>query len=205
MMFARDRTTDGRRRGFTLVELMIVVAILGVLAVVAIPTFINYFRKAKTTEATEALNKIKKGPESYYGVGGVVRLRVTLEDSDGLRFAPDEVPIFSGMTQGTTPDAISWTADLTFTDGFCIDAAATVGGTVFTTTPCTVHDDCTGPSWMGCGSFTGVTLVATPKPSDPAVILLETAGQPLTPIFQICTLECTDEICNLICSDPEET
>jgi len=54
--------------GFTLIELMIVVAIIGILAAVAIPAFIKYIRKSKTVEATEALNKIKVGAREYFVV-----------------------------------------------------------------------------------------------------------------------------------------
>ena len=53
-------------RAFTIVELMIVVAILGVLAVIAIPTFTAYFRNAKTAEVTDSLNKIRKGAKHYF-------------------------------------------------------------------------------------------------------------------------------------------
>ena len=53
-------------KGFTLVELMVVVAILGILAVIAVPAFIKYMRRAKTTEAIDELDKIYKGAAYYY-------------------------------------------------------------------------------------------------------------------------------------------
>jgi prepilin-type N-terminal cleavage/methylation domain-containing protein len=52
--------------GFTLIELMIVVAILAILSVVAVPAFIKYMRKAKTAEAIDMLDKVYKGAADYY-------------------------------------------------------------------------------------------------------------------------------------------
>jgi prepilin-type N-terminal cleavage/methylation domain-containing protein len=52
--------------GFTLVELMIVVAIIGLLAAIAIPAFSRYVRKARTSEAVGQLNKEWAGSLSYY-------------------------------------------------------------------------------------------------------------------------------------------
>jgi type IV pilus assembly protein PilA len=52
--------------GFTLIELMVVVAILGILAAVAIPAFMKNARKAKTSEAITNVKKLYDGARSYY-------------------------------------------------------------------------------------------------------------------------------------------
>lgn len=60
-------------KGFTLIELMIVVAIIAILAVVAVPQFTKYMKNAKTAEATEMLDLIKKGSASYYSTKQVAK------------------------------------------------------------------------------------------------------------------------------------
>jgi type IV pilus assembly protein PilA len=55
-----------RRGGFTLIELMIVVAIVGVLAALAIPSFLKYQLHAKSAEALTSLQAIAKAQESYF-------------------------------------------------------------------------------------------------------------------------------------------
>lgn len=54
-----------RQAGFTLIELMMVVAILGVLATVAVPKYISYVYQSKTAEAVGFLSEIKARQEAY--------------------------------------------------------------------------------------------------------------------------------------------
>jgi type IV pilus assembly protein PilA len=57
-------------RGFTLIELMIVVSIIGVLASVAIPSYQTYITRAQVTEALVIANEVKTSIKDYYRFKG---------------------------------------------------------------------------------------------------------------------------------------
>ncbi len=58
----------GRFRGFTLIELMIVVAIIGLLATIALPSYQDYIRKARRADAKSSLSQLAQFMERNYSV-----------------------------------------------------------------------------------------------------------------------------------------
>ena len=55
-----------RRRGFTLIELMITVAIVAILAAIVLPSYTQYVKRGKITDATSNLAAMQVKMEQYY-------------------------------------------------------------------------------------------------------------------------------------------
>src|SRR4051812_38616194 len=60
-------TSQRMASGFTLIELMIIVAIIGILASIAIPNFIKFQAKSKQSEAKTNLKAVFTAEKAYYG------------------------------------------------------------------------------------------------------------------------------------------
>ena len=86
-------------KGFTLIELMIVVAIIGILAAVAIPGFMSYIKSSKTSEAKENLKAIGDGALSYF--------QTEHPSPDGMTVSTSAYPANTNNATGKLPASIS--------------------------------------------------------------------------------------------------
>lgn len=114
--------------GFTLVELMVVVAIIGILSAVAIPNFRSYQAKAKTSEAKLALSNIFTAQSAF---SNDFQRFATCIRFMGVGAPPAGSNFFAfGFDEGENPaltdaPACNNTADFGYAAGKAADASAT--------------------------------------------------------------------------------
>jgi type IV pilus assembly protein PilA len=98
-MTTRDRRSEraARQRGFTLVELLVVVAMIGVLAALALVGYKKYMRAASSSEATSMIQGIR-GAEEAYKAEMLVYLSCSASLTPGVDYYPQGGAITSSGT-----------------------------------------------------------------------------------------------------------
>lgn len=108
-----------KQKGFTLIELMIVISVIGILTAIALPTYENYAKKTKFTEVILAASNIKTNIDSCFQSRG----NYILTNCDSIAKANIDV---SGVTAANNVNSISidpLTALVTATGEPSVDSA----------------------------------------------------------------------------------
>lgn len=80
-----------KQRGFTLVEIIIVVAIIALLAGVAVPAYISFIQRAKETAVLAYLGKVKKAQETHRLEDAVDRYSGSFDELETTGFVEGSV------------------------------------------------------------------------------------------------------------------
>ena len=97
-----------RRGGFTLIELMIVVAIIGILAAIAIPNFLRFQLKAKSSEGKTNIAAIRTAEESYFAEYGNY---VSADPSPAAILYNQKAAFVNEMGPGAGFDQMGWSPE----------------------------------------------------------------------------------------------
>lgn len=111
-------------KGFTLIELMIVVAIIGILAAIAIPNFLRFQLKSKSSEGKVNLAAIRTAEESYLAEFGVYVGAVQAPAVAAI--GASKTPFVEVAAIGADFNTLGWTPEgqVFFSYGVAINGAA---------------------------------------------------------------------------------
>lgn len=131
----KARTLRNSQAGFSLVELMIVVAIIGILATIAIPNFQRFQAKARQSEARNNLSAYYSTSKATYSewnvyIGNFVAVGFRPEGRLGYRIAVLDIGA-AGMPTGYTGPTLATCVSTQFENGNAACAANSSDGTLW--------------------------------------------------------------------------
>ena len=156
------------QKGFTLIELMIVVAIIGILAAIAIPAYQDYTIRAQVTEGMNLAAAVKAEVAEFYAQNGAWPTAMGPEDAAGtLGHADTEIPKGKYVSEVNVTDG---TIYVTFSNEDGFQANAKINGLVLALRPVLSGETAAGNEdvvWI-CGKNAGPTEVHDPEGGNAA-------------------------------------
>ncbi len=115
-----------KQRGFTLIELMIAVAIIGIIAAIAIPAYTGYIHTARMTEGADSIATLQLAQLEFFEENGFFFIggntATVINSSLGL-WTPTPWDPAPAVTQATNIDNLNFVYDITNCAGGAVDGA----------------------------------------------------------------------------------
>lgn len=120
MTIYANRAPARQARGFTLIELMIVVVIIGVMAAIALPNYMEHIRKGRRVDAKTALLDVAAREEKYFAINNQYATLSQLGLSNGIKYGSSST-VYYQLTEITLTTSAS-------NPGFSVKAVPTTAG-----------------------------------------------------------------------------
>jgi len=130
-MLQRIRNKKQGQKGFTLIELMIVIAIIGILAAIAIPNFLSYRQRSYDSAAQSDLKNLMTAQEAYFVDYDTY---VTSFSGSGEKIDALALTLSKGVTAGGSGSASGYSMSAYHTSGSGTWTVAMPGGKMELTT-----------------------------------------------------------------------
>ena len=131
-----------KQQGFTLIELMIVVAIIGILAAIAIPAYQDYLARSQAAEGPTLLGGLKSPIAEFYALRGIMPQLNTGNVATGIQ---------NVVTTGKYVNTVAFAAPNTYTATFKV--AGSVNAKLATQTVTMTYNTTAGTFLFTCGAI----------------------------------------------------
>jgi type IV pilus assembly protein PilE len=128
---------NAKRSGFTLIELMIAVAVIGILAAIALPSYNSQIRKSRRADAVASISAVQQAEERWRANNTTYTTNLTTASPSGLGLSSTSAGGYYTLSLSATVLASTPLSTVPLSTSYTITATAVSGKSQANDTNCT--------------------------------------------------------------------